>query len=115
MNLAASIQEQVKGLLPDLLGIEFTDVTPDKVIAQLTVRKDLCTIGDNRVEDQFHPRCTGGNARHRRVGAGAQRPYHGGVPDHHQERDGETGGPGDANAARDTSVNVSAELQPKGV
>jgi len=47
MNLAASIQERVKGLLPNLLGIEFTDVTPDKVIAQLAVRKDLCTVGDN--------------------------------------------------------------------
>jgi len=47
MNLAASIQERVKGILPDLLGIEFTDVTPEKVVAQLGVRKDLCTIGDN--------------------------------------------------------------------
>ena len=47
MNLSVSIQEKVKGLLPDLLGIEFTDVTPDKVIAKLVVRKDLCTIGDN--------------------------------------------------------------------
>ena len=47
MNLAGSIQDRVKGLLPDLLGIEFTDVTPDKVIARLTVRKDLCTLGDN--------------------------------------------------------------------
>jgi 1,4-dihydroxy-2-naphthoyl-CoA hydrolase len=47
MNLAASIQERVKGLLPDLLGIEFTDVAPDKVIAELTVRKDLCTVGDS--------------------------------------------------------------------
>lgn len=47
VNLASSIQERVKGLLPDLLGINFTDVTPDKVIAQLAVRKDLCTIGDN--------------------------------------------------------------------
>ena len=47
MDLAASMQEHVKGLLPDLLGIRFTDVTPDKVVAQLTVRKDLCTIGDN--------------------------------------------------------------------
>ena len=47
MNLSAAMQEKVKGLLPDLLGIEFTDVTPDKVIAQLAVRKDLCTIGDN--------------------------------------------------------------------
>ena len=47
MDLAASFQEKVKGLLPELLGIEFKDVTPDKVIAQLTVRKELCTIGDN--------------------------------------------------------------------
>ena len=47
MNLAADMLERFKGLLPDLLGIEFSDVTPDKVIAQLTVRKDLCTIGDN--------------------------------------------------------------------
>jgi 1,4-dihydroxy-2-naphthoyl-CoA hydrolase len=47
MNLAASIQERVKGLLPDLMGIEFTDATPDRVIAQLAVRKDLCTVGDN--------------------------------------------------------------------
>jgi uncharacterized protein (TIGR00369 family) len=47
VSLTASIQEKVKGLLPDLMGIEFTDVTPDKVIAKLVVRKDLCTIGDN--------------------------------------------------------------------
>ena len=47
MNLTASMQERVKGLLPDLLGIEFTDVTPHKVVAQLTVRKDLCTVGDS--------------------------------------------------------------------
>lgn len=47
MNLAASIQERVKGLLPDLLGIEFTDVTPGRVVAGLTVRKELCTVGDS--------------------------------------------------------------------
>jgi uncharacterized protein (TIGR00369 family) len=47
MNLSASIQERVKGLLPDLLGIEFTDVTPDRVVAGLLVRKDLCTVGDS--------------------------------------------------------------------
>ncbi len=46
-NLAVEMQERVKGLLPDLMGIEFTDVTPDKVVARLAVRKDLCTIGDN--------------------------------------------------------------------
>lgn len=47
MNLAQSIQQRVRGLLPELMGIEFTDVTPEKVLARLTVRKDLCTVGDN--------------------------------------------------------------------
>jgi 1,4-dihydroxy-2-naphthoyl-CoA hydrolase len=47
MTLAESFQERVKGLLPDLMGIELTDVSPDKVVARLTVRKDLCTLGDN--------------------------------------------------------------------
>ena len=47
MNLSASMQEKFKGLLPDLLGIAFTEATPDKVVAQLAVRKHLCTIGDN--------------------------------------------------------------------
>jgi 1,4-dihydroxy-2-naphthoyl-CoA hydrolase len=47
LNLARSMQEQIKGLLPDLIGIEFTDATPDKVIARLSVRKELCTTGDN--------------------------------------------------------------------
>jgi 1,4-dihydroxy-2-naphthoyl-CoA hydrolase len=47
MNISASMQERFKGLLPDLLGIEFIDVTPEKVVARLTVRKDVCTIGDN--------------------------------------------------------------------
>jgi uncharacterized protein (TIGR00369 family) len=46
-NLAASMQQRFKGLLPDLMGIELTDATPDKVVARLVVRKDLCTIGDN--------------------------------------------------------------------
>ena len=41
------MQEKFKGLLPDLLGMEMTDATPDKVVARLTVRKDLCTVGDN--------------------------------------------------------------------
>jgi uncharacterized protein (TIGR00369 family) len=47
MDLAASMQERLKGLLPDMMGIEFTSVTPDKVVASLAVRKDLCTLGDN--------------------------------------------------------------------
>jgi 1,4-dihydroxy-2-naphthoyl-CoA hydrolase len=46
-NLAPSMQEWTKGLLPELLGIVFTDVAPGKVVAQLAVRKELCTLGDN--------------------------------------------------------------------
>lgn len=47
MSLAASMQERFKGLLPELMGMELADATPDKVVAHMTVRKDLCTIGDN--------------------------------------------------------------------
>jgi len=47
MSGAASIQQRWKGLLPDLMGIEFTEASPEKVIAQITVRKDLCTVGDS--------------------------------------------------------------------
>jgi len=44
---AAEMRERFKGLLPDQMGIEFAVVTPDKVVAHMAVRKDLCTIGDN--------------------------------------------------------------------
>jgi uncharacterized protein (TIGR00369 family) len=47
MDLRASMQERFKGLLPETLGIELRQVAADKVIASMTVRKDLCTIGDN--------------------------------------------------------------------
>ena len=41
------MQQRFQGLLPDLMGIELTAAAPDKVVARLTVRKDLCTLGDN--------------------------------------------------------------------
>lgn len=44
-SLAAQFQERLKGILPELLGIRLVEVTPDKVVAQLTVRPDLCTTG----------------------------------------------------------------------
>jgi uncharacterized protein (TIGR00369 family) len=47
MSAAASMQERFKGLLPDLMGVELAEASPDKVIAAMTVRKDLCTIGEN--------------------------------------------------------------------
>ena len=46
-DLAASMQQRFKGTLAEMMGIEFTVATPDKVVARLTVRKDLCTVGDN--------------------------------------------------------------------
>ena len=42
---AATIQERMKGLLPDLLGIELAEATPERVLATLAVRQDLCTVG----------------------------------------------------------------------
>ena len=45
-DLAAAIQQRLKGIFPDLLGIRFTEVTPERVVAELTVRPDLCTAGE---------------------------------------------------------------------
>src|SRR5260221_13757272 len=45
MDLAASIQDRLRGLFPDLLGIELTEVAPERVAARLTVRAALCTTG----------------------------------------------------------------------
>ncbi|MCC6211971.1 MAG: PaaI family thioesterase [Burkholderiales bacterium] len=47
MDLRQSMQERFKGLLPELIGVEFTEVSPEKVVASLRVRKDLCTVGGN--------------------------------------------------------------------
>ena len=46
MDMAASIQEQFNGLLPALLGMRFIEVTREKVVGELTVRPDLCTLGE---------------------------------------------------------------------
>ena len=46
-DLAASMQQRFKDLFPDRMGVEITQATPDKVVAGLVVRKDLCTLGDN--------------------------------------------------------------------
>jgi uncharacterized protein (TIGR00369 family) len=45
VSLAAEIQERLKGIFPDLLGVRLTEVTPERVIAELTVRPELCTAG----------------------------------------------------------------------
>ena len=47
MNPAADIQQRFKGLLPDHLGIEMTEATPERVVAKLVVRQQLCTVGNS--------------------------------------------------------------------
>lgn len=42
---AATIQQHLKGLFPDLMGLQLAEVTPEKVVATMLVRPDLCTNG----------------------------------------------------------------------
>jgi uncharacterized protein (TIGR00369 family) len=46
MDRAAAVRERLKGLFPGMLGIEFTEVTSERVVATLTVRPELCNVGD---------------------------------------------------------------------
>jgi uncharacterized protein (TIGR00369 family) len=47
MNPAADIQQRFKGLLPDLLGIEMIEAAPERVVAKLAVRQEVCTVGNS--------------------------------------------------------------------
>jgi uncharacterized protein (TIGR00369 family) len=42
----ATIQEQLKDLFPSVLNFEFLEATPERVRARLTVRPELCTVGE---------------------------------------------------------------------
>lgn len=42
---ATTITEQFKGTLSDLMGIRFVEATPDRVVAELSYREDLTTVG----------------------------------------------------------------------
>jgi len=42
---AKTIAQSWQGTLPDLLGIEIIDATPERVTARMLVRPDLCTLG----------------------------------------------------------------------
>ncbi len=46
MNSIASIQELLSPLFPGLIGMELIDLGPDRITAKLTVRADLCTVGE---------------------------------------------------------------------
>ena len=45
MDLTASIQQRLKGIFPDFLGIELTAVETERVTASLIVREAVCTTG----------------------------------------------------------------------
>jgi len=46
MPTAEQIQEMFAALLPGLMGIEIEETTPEKVVATILVRSDLCTVGN---------------------------------------------------------------------
>ena len=45
MATIASIQEVLNPLFPGLMGIQLIEVTPERVVATMEVRPDLCTTG----------------------------------------------------------------------
>ena len=45
MDMRDSIQQIFKPLFPGLLGIELTEVAPERVTASMKVRPELCTTG----------------------------------------------------------------------
>jgi len=46
MSVIDIIKEVIKPLFPGLMGMELTEVTPERVVASMEVRPDLCTVGD---------------------------------------------------------------------
>ena len=42
---AVTITERFKGTLSDLMGIRFVETSPERVVAELTYREDLTTVG----------------------------------------------------------------------
>jgi 1,4-dihydroxy-2-naphthoyl-CoA hydrolase len=46
MNMLASVQQIFKPLFPGLLGIQLTEVSPERVVASMEVRPELCTTAE---------------------------------------------------------------------
>ncbi|MFA5912923.1 MAG: PaaI family thioesterase [Burkholderiales bacterium] len=46
MDLLESIQEILQPLFPGVLGIELAEVGPERVVATMQVRPDMCTTGE---------------------------------------------------------------------
>jgi 1,4-dihydroxy-2-naphthoyl-CoA hydrolase len=46
MPTAEQMQKMFAPLLPGLMGIEVKEATPEKIVATMLVRPDLCTVGN---------------------------------------------------------------------
>jgi len=46
MNMLASVQQILQPLFPGLLGIQLSEVGPERVVASMQVRPELCTTGE---------------------------------------------------------------------
>jgi uncharacterized protein (TIGR00369 family) len=46
MSAIAFIQELIKPLFPGLMGMQLIEVTPERIIASMDVRPELCTVGE---------------------------------------------------------------------
>jgi 1,4-dihydroxy-2-naphthoyl-CoA hydrolase len=46
MDHVAFLQENIKGLFPEVLGIRFLEASPERVKASMIVRPDLCTTNN---------------------------------------------------------------------
>jgi len=42
---AATLQQMLEPLFPGLMGVRLTSLAPDRVVAEMLVRPDLCTSG----------------------------------------------------------------------
>ena len=45
MHDLAAIQKLIEPMFPGLMGVQLTELAPDRVVAQMLVRPDLCTGG----------------------------------------------------------------------
>ena len=45
MHDIAALQKLLDPLFPGLMGVRLTEVAPDRVVGEMTVRADLCTVG----------------------------------------------------------------------
>ena len=45
MSIAGELQKRIQPLFPGLMGVEIQEAGPDKIVATMLVRPELCTAG----------------------------------------------------------------------